>query len=74
LLELCRGAAQLHDSKVGASRPQNPNFAIAKLQSCQQLDNLNVNKMTFGNFASVKIVDIVNNQSVMLNFANFATI
>jgi hypothetical protein len=30
--------------------------------------------MTFGNFASVKIVDIVNNQSVILDFANFATV
>ena len=73
-LELCRGAAQLHDSKVGASRPQNPNFAIAKLQSYQHIDNLDVNKMTFGNFASVKMVDIVNNQNVILNFANFATV
>lgn len=63
-----------------------PNFMIVKLvqavhkrltlqlQSCQCIDNLNVNKMTFGNFASVKIVDIVNNQNVILNFANFATI
>ena len=42
-------------------RPQNPNFAIAKLQSCQHIDNLDVSKITFGNFASVKIVDIVNN-------------
>jgi hypothetical protein len=74
LLGLCRGAAQLHDSKVGASRQQNLNFAIAKLQSCQHIDNLNVNKMTFGNFASVKIVDVINNQNVILNFANFATI
>lgn len=73
-LELCRGAAQLHDNKVGSSRPQNLNFAIAKLQSCQRVDNLNVNKMTFGDFANVKIVDVINNQNVILNFANFATI
>ena len=74
LLELCRGAVQLHDNKVGASRPQNPNFAIAKLQSCQHIDNLDVNKKIFGNFASVKIVNLINNQNVILNFANFATI
>ena len=51
-----------------------PNFAIAKLQSYQHLDNLDVSKITFGNFASVKIVDVVNNQNITLNFANFATI
>ena len=55
-------------------RTQNPNFAIAKLQSCQRADNLDVNKMTFGDFASVKNVDVVNNQNVILNFANFATV
>ena len=71
---LCRGAAQLHDNKVGASRPQKTNFAIAKLQSCQRGDNLNVNKTIFGDFANVKIEDVINNQNVILNFANFATV
>jgi hypothetical protein len=38
------------------------------------IDNLDVNKMILGNFASVKIVNLINNQNVILNFANFATI
>ena len=58
--------------KVHKIDKNKANFAIAKLQSYQQADYLNIIKNKFLNFATTKTTYITNNQCIKTNFANFA--